>query len=194
MRWDASELHRCVTDLLCAVRKRNKQLHPYLSSDCQSPSNKSRNRYRGGNGSTSFSSSTIVLFKTHRWRQIPPKRASPQQRRGGPVQQRLRSSLLCYSTIITHTSMRFMAHCSTSSDCKIKRNFFLWFWHRRKRGSTFLLTESTGRGCSSVGAYRGGSTFRQLGSSFLTVCAPQSNAAYGKKSIFHSWSLLKQIK
>lgn len=45
-----------------AVRKRCKQLHPYLSSVCQSPSNRSRNRYRGGNGSTSFSSSTMVLL------------------------------------------------------------------------------------------------------------------------------------
>ncbi|TNN70359.1 hypothetical protein EYF80_019385 [Liparis tanakae] len=44
----------------CAVRKRCQ--HPYLSSVCQSPSNRSRNRYRGGSGSTSFSSSTMVLL------------------------------------------------------------------------------------------------------------------------------------
>ena len=42
--------------------KKNKfVLVSYLSSACQSPSNRSRNRYRGGSGRTSFSSSTILL-------------------------------------------------------------------------------------------------------------------------------------
>lgn len=79
----------------CAVRKRCKQLHPYLSSVCQSPSNRSRNRYRGGSGSTSFSSSTMVLLllRLHRQRQISRQTRTSTLRRWTP-QIRLRFPLL----------------------------------------------------------------------------------------------------
>lgn len=117
----------CCTDaqrIRCAVRKRYKQLHSYLSSLCQSPSNRSRNRYRGGSGSTSFSSSTMVpLLKTQRQRQIPPQTAPPQ-RGGDLLQNQLSSSSFCYSEhkSVTNTLIHLMVPYSSFFRKKRKKH------------------------------------------------------------------------
>lgn len=144
----------CCTDaqrIRCAVRKRYKQLHSYLSSLCQSPSNRSRNRYRGGSGSTSFSSSTMVpLLKTQRQRQIPPQTAPPQ-RGGDLLQNQLSSSSFCYSEhkSVTNTLIHLMV--PYSSFFRKKRKNISLLCHPSQCSSTFLHTEATGRRRSSVG-------------------------------------------
>lgn len=98
-----------------AVRK---TLRSHLSSLCQSPSNRSRNRYRGGSGSTSFSSSTMVLLLL----EIPSKRHQKKKktlRKSGPRRaaepENSASSAFCYSEHkwATNTFMALMAGSSS---------------------------------------------------------------------------------
>lgn len=162
----------CCTDaqrIRCAVRKRYKQLHSYLSSLCQSPSNRSRNRYRGGSGSTSFSSSTMVpLLKTQRQRQIPPQTAPPQLG-GDLLQNQLSSSSFCYSKhkSVTNTLIHLMVPYSSFFRKKEKTSLFSATRHNAAL-LFFTLRQQVEDVHPSVG--RGGSTFLwQLESNWLSL-------------------------
>lgn len=157
--------HRRGTDAQqnrCAVRKRRK-LHPYLSSACQSPSNRSRNRYRGGSGSTSFSSSTMVLLRAQRQRRI-----SPQTAEMDTPQNKLRAPSSCYSKRRwTNTLIHLMA---TFSIFLLNRKInFPIFLTPVTMQIYFFPAEATGRRCSSVGEYRGGSTITVTAGEQLVV-------------------------
>lgn len=166
------------------MRKRRK-LRPYLSSVCQSPSNRSRNRYRGGSGSTSFSSSTMVLLRAQRRRQVSPQTAETGAPRANSVPR-----FFCYSKrrLTRNTSIHLTASLGGRGGLSSKQKNQLPRCLVANYNTAVLLSS---RGNRSVGAYRGGSATTvtageqlvvSIHSSILPVRAPQGRTRWLRTS------------